>query len=855
MKKTREKQPVLAAWILVRTIRDEDRLSILSDFSEIYDELIGERGHFMACRWYWAQVVRSIPMFILNYFFWGFIMFKNYLKVAFRNMKKHKVYSFINIVGLTIGITCSVLMFLWVQNELNYDRFHNNAKELHRILLDPLKAATTHEAVSPPILARKMKDEIPEVANATRILPAGRQLFAHENMTHYEERGLLADPSFFEMFSFPFIQGDPTTALKNLHSLVLTEEVAKKFFRNTNPIGKTITLNNRTDYKVTGVIADVPANSHLQFKFVRSFELLGKAGRNLETWSNVSFYTYVQLRKNSSVEDVNSKLKLIIEREDPGHNLYYLQPLTRIHLHSKFNFDLAAHGNIIYVYVFTAAGLFVLLIACFNFVNLATARSGIRAKEVGMRKVVGAKKSDIIKQFYIESLLTSLIALLLAVVLILMLLPTFNNLFGKELAFTLSGNMELILGLIAIAILTGILSGSYPALFLSTFHPIKVIRGNLKSGNRGTWFRKILVVTQFSLTITLFIGTAVVHSQMSHIKGKYLGYDKEHIVAFPLRGDMQKNFETLKNDLLQNTAIVNVTGTSSLPTHIGSGTSSAWWEGKEDGVRIQMQVNSVDSDYLDTFKMEMSQGRFFSREYPTDEQAFVLNEAAVKAMGMESPVGKRFKATGKEGSIIGIIKDFNYKSLHTAIEPLILVMDPRVYYACVRINADKISAAIRSLEDTWNKLVPGLPFEYSFLDGRINNLYRAEQRMAKVFNSSTVLALFIACLGLFGMASFSAERRTKEIGIRKVLGASVPSVVSMLSKEYAKLVLISNLIAWPTAYYVMNQWLRGFAYRTNIQIWTFLAAAATALLIAVLTVSYHTIKTATANPVDSLRYE
>ena len=855
MRKTREKPPVLAAWILIRTIRDEDRLSILSDFSEIYEELIGERGYLMACRWYWAQVVRSIPMFVLNHLFWGFIMFKNYMKIAFRNMKRHKVYSFINIVGLTIGLTCSVLILIWVQDELNYDRFHNNAKELHRILLDPLKAATTHEAVSPPILARKMKEEIPEVANATRILPHGRMLFTHKDKTFYEERGLLADPTFFEMFSFPFILGEPKIALKDLHSLVLTEEMAKKFFRNTNPIGKTITINNRTDYKVTGVIGDVPANSHLQFKFVRPFELLGKTGRNLETWSNVSFYTYVQLRKNSSVEDVNNKLKLMIEREDPDHNLYYLQPLTHIHLYSKFNFDFAAHGNIIYVYVFTAAVLFVLLIACFNFVNLATARSGTRAKEVGMRKVIGAKKSDIIKQFYGESLLTSLIALCLAVALILLLLPAFNNFSGKELAFSLSGNMELILGFIAIAILTGILSGSYPALFLSTFHPIKVIRGNLKSGNRGTRFRKILVVTQFSLTITLFIGTAVVHSQMSHIRGRNLGYDKEHIVVFPLRGDMQKNFETLKNDLLQNTAIINVAGTSSLPTHIGSGTSSAWWEGKEDGVRIQMQVNLVDSDYLGTFKMEMSQGRFFSREYPTDSLAFVLNEAAIKAIGMESPVGKRFRASGKEGSIIGIIKDFNYKSLHTEIEPLILMMDPRAYYACVRINADKISAAIKSLEGTWNKLVPGFPFEYSFLDGRINNLYRAEQRMGKVFNSSTLLAILIACLGLFGMASFTAERRTKEIGIRKVLGASVPSVVSLLSKEYVKMVVISNLIAWPAAYYVMNQWLQGFAYRTNIQIWTFFMAAASALLIAVLTVSYHTIKTATANPVDSLRYE
>jgi putative ABC transport system permease protein len=632
--------------------------------------------------------------------------------------------------------------------------------------------------------------------------------------------------------------------------------VAKKFFGDEDPIGKTITVNNQKDYTVTGVIADVPANSHMRFDFVRPFELFRESGRNLDSWGDVSFYTYVQLQRGSSVQAVNSKLKEMVERDDPAHNLYYLQPLTRIHLHSNFNFDFASHGNIIYVYIFAASALFILLIACINFMNLATARSGIRAKEVGMRKVVGAKKSDIIKQFYGEFVLSSLISLAIAIFLILLLLPAFNNLSGKELSFTLSDNTELILGFLVIAVFTGILSGSYPALFLSSFHPIKVIRGALQTGVRGANFRKILVVTQFSLTIILIIGTLVVFSQLKHIRSRNLGYNKEHLVVFALSGEMRGNFEPVKSELLRNGDIFGVTASSSLPTHIGSGTSGAWWEGKEEGVRIQMQVNSVDPDYLDTMKMEMAQGRFFSKEHPADNEAFVLNEAAVKAVGMESPLGKEFRAFGIKGPIIGIVKDFHYKSLHTEIEPLILLIVPRMhYYATVRINGENIKNALAFIEETWKKFIPGFPFEFSFLDDRIDSLYRAEQRMGKVFNTFTALAIFVACLGLFGMASFTVERRTKEIGIRKVLGASVPSVLVLLSKESTRLILISNLIAWPVAYYVMNRWLQGFVYRTNINIWIFFLSAATALLIALLTVSLQSLKAALANPAHSLRYE
>ncbi len=856
MKKKDSLPPWPAAWILRRTAFTIEEISLLGDFEEEFRKRTKESSRFRAQLWYWRQLGISLPTFIHNYIYWSIIMIRNYLKIALRNLKKHKAYSFINIAGLAIGITCCVLMLMWVQDEQSYDRFHKNANELHRILLDPLEAATTHEAVSPPILARKMKEEIPEVVNATRITIHGQMLFTYENKSYFDQNGLLADPSFFEMFDFPFILGNPAHALTELRSLVLTEKVAKKLFGDTDPIGKTITVNNTKDYTVTGVISDVPANSHMQFDFVRPFELYRESGRDLDSWGDVSFYTYVQLQKGSSIQVVNGKLKEIVERNDPSHNLYYLQSLTRIHLHSNFNFDFTSHGNIIYVYIFAAAALFILLIACINFMNLATARSGIRAKEVGMRKVVGANKADIIKQFYGESILSSLISLVIAVVLILLLLPAFNNLSGKELTFGLSENTGLILRLLAIAVFTGILSGSYPALFLSAFHPIKVIRGALQSGIGGAMFRKILVVTQFSLTIILIIGTLVVHNQLSHIRGRNLGYDREHLVVFALRGDMGKNFETVKNELLKSADIFNVTASSSLPTYIGSGTSGAWWEGKEEGVRIQMQISSVDFDYLDAMRMEMAQGRFFSREHPADNKAFVLNESAVKAMGVVSPLGTRFRAFGINGPVIGVIKDFNYKSLHNEIEPLILLMAPRMYYyASARINAENVNGALASIEKTWKKFVPGFPFDFSFLDAQIDNLYRAEQRMGKVFNAFTGLAVFIACLGLFGMASFTAERRTKEIGIRKVLGASIPNVLVLLSKESAWLILISNIIAWPLAYLVMSRWLQSFAYRTKIEIWIFLVSGATALLITLLMVSFQSIKTALTNPIDSLRYE
>ncbi len=783
-------------------------------------------------------------------------MFINYLKIALRNLKKHKGYSFINIAGLTIGIACCFFMLMWVQDEWSYDRFHENSTELYRILLDPLGASATHEAVSPPILAGKMKEEFPEVINTTRLAVSGTILFSYGDRMFYEGRGILADQSFFEMFTFPFVKGDPATAFSELHSIVITEDLAYKYFGSDDPIGKTLTLNNRADYNVTGVIKNVPHNSHFQFDHVRPFNLMREFGRNLDSWRDVSYYTYVLLQENSSAQEVNKKLEELIKKEDSGHNLYYLQPLMRIHLHSNFNFDIGEHGNVVYVYIFTAAAVFILLIACINFMNLTTARSGNRAKEVGMRKVIGARRIDIIKQFYGESILLSLIALMFAFLLISLFLPLFNNLTGKQLALDYSGNLGIVFLLVGIAIFAGIISGSYPALFLSSFRPMKVLKSVFKTGSKNSLFRKVLVVTQFTLTIVLFIGTMVIHDQLANIRGKDLGYDKDHLIFIRLRGNIAQKYETVKLELLQNPNIASVTSTSSLPTHIGSGTSGADWEGKEPDVRIQMQISLVDHDYLETFKMEMAQGRFFSKEFSTDKSGIVLNEAAIKAMGMDSPLGKRFSIWRVDGTIIGIIRNFHYKSLRNEIEPLILILDPkRVRYACIRIKAGNIPETIKFLENSWKKLVPDFPFVYGFLDDRIDGLYRAEQRMGTVFNCFTLLAIFIACLGLFGLASFMAEQRTKEIGIRKVLGAPVFGIVFMLSREFTKWVLVANIIAWPLAYFAMNHWLQNFAYRINIGIWTFLLAAVLVFVVALFTVSFQALKAALLNPVETLRYE
>lgn len=785
-------------------------------------------------------------------------MFRNYLKIALRNIKRHKGYSFINIVGLAIGMACCILILLWVQDELSYDRFHENADDIYRVIQDInfTDHSTTWSITQGP-LGPSLKEDFPEIINATRI--TGRGLRLTYNDKSYDEVVVMADGSLFEMFTFPLVKGDPATALSDPLSIVLSEEMAEKYFAGEDPIGKTIKADNQWDFQVTGVMKNIPHNSHLQFDFLIPFIFGRELNYTVDRWGNSQFRTYVQLQKGVAAKEIIQKIsgylfeKPTIEK-DARLNL---QPLTRIHLYSNYEYD-TAHGDIMYVTLFSLIAFFILLIACINFMNLATARSGNRAKEVGMRKVSGAHKTDIIKQFYGESILLAFIALLFAAIFVWLLLPVFNNLAAKELSLDIPGNLSILLGLLCIAVVTGIISGSYPALFLSTFQPVMVLKGARLSNLKGSVFRKILVVFQFSLTILLIICTIGVYNQLDYVRNRKLGYDKEHMIYFGMRGDMREKFDSVKNELLQNPNILGVTASSNVPTYGYTFSNSLWrWEGQNPDEETLMRAVFIDVDYFKTFGMEITEGRSFSKEFPTDAtEAIMVNEEAVKAMGMEFPIGKRLSIQDENFRIIGIVKNYHFRSLRQEIDPLILIHSPensRALFA--RLKSDDIPQTIGYMEKIWERFAPGYPFNYRFLDEALDRLYRSEQRIGALFRYFSILAILISCLGLLGLASFMAEQRTKEIGIRKVLGATTPNIVALLSKEFTKWVLVANIAAWPIAYFALSKWLQSYAYSANIALWSFILSGMLALVIALITVSYQSIKAALANPVDSLRYE
>ncbi len=782
-------------------------------------------------------------------------MFKNYLKITVRNIIRHKAYSFINIAGLAIGMTATILILLWIQDELSYDRFHKNLKEIYRLVAEE---NGVRYAVSHAPIGHTLKEEYTEIVNATRVnIGTARDLLKYQDK-RFEQRGKRVDPDFFKIFSFPFIIGDPNTALIDPTAIVVSENLAKKLFDDKDPIGEIIYVDNHLDCKVTGVIENVPHNSHLQFDFLRPFE----EGEWTHNWNDWSYYTYVLLQKNSSIHEVNQKINDCFKKyKSPTKNIakYTLQPLNQIHLYSNFKFDIEGNGDIQYVYIFTLIAIFILLIACINFMNLSTARSANRAKEIGIRKVVGSIRIQLVKQFFSESILMAFIAYIIAMFLVELILPMFNSFSGKHLSFN-SLEYPLILSSLAIIIITGIVAGSYPAILLSSLRPIKVLRNTTKLDTRGANFRKVLVVTQFALSIGLIISTMVVANQFNFMRNAKLGFNKENLLYLPLRGISGERIESLKTEILRHPNIVNVSASSSLLTEMLDGTTGAEWEGKEEDQKIQMQYMAVDYDYMDTFKMQMAQGRFFSKEFATDaNEGVILNEAAIKAMELKSPIGKRFSCFWKpDARIIGVISDFNYRPLREELEPLIMgVISDRVNYLTIRTKPIQsgISDLIHFLESKWKEYNYDYPFEFHFLDDTIDRLYAAEQQMSIIYKYFAFLAIFIACLGLFGLASYSAERRTKEIGIRKVLGASEIKIVGMLTMDFTKWILFANLIAWPIACYAMNKWLQNFAYHIDIQWWVFVLAGGIALVIAFFTVSWQAIRAATANPVEALRYE
>jgi len=797
---------------------------------------------------------------------------KNYLKSALRNIKKHKGYAFINIAGLAIGMTCCILIVMYIATELSYDRYHENADRIFRLGFDANVGGS--QVVSPisnvpsaPVLIQ----EYPEVLDAVRFRTVSRTSVEYEDKQFYENDILYADNSIFSVFTFPMTKGDPKTALETAYSAVLTEDTAKRYFGDEDPIGKTLTLNNESNFVITGVMKDVPPNSHFTFDMLCSYETLYDRNREImEEWFNFRDYTYLLLSEGFDYRDLENKFPALIEKYMGsmlkalgGEIEFFLQPLTSIHLHSNLENEISPNSSIIYIYIFGAVALFILCIACINFMNLATARSSTRAKEVGLRKVVGAERRELIRQFLGESLLYSFLSLMIALLLSRLALPFVSSLSGQDLSMNFAHVSWLIPGLLGLALFVGFLAGSYPALFLSAFRPSQVLKGNLKAGSAHSRLRSILVVSQFIISICLIIGTGIILSQIEFMKNKSLGFDKEDVlVAEIMDRNVRQSLDSIKAEIQRVPGVVSVSSASLVPGQEPS-VQPFIPEGFTEKQSQLMEIFWVDHDYFPTLGMEIVKGRNFSLEFGTDSSsAVIINQTAARRYGWENPVGKTIRAPSDEimkwetYTVVGVVKDFHRTSLHSVIAPQIIGNDPgRFDELAIRISPENSEATLNLLREKWKGIDPKRPFDFFFLDGMLDSQYGAEERLSDILSAFSVFAIFIACLGLFGMASFAAEQRTKEIGIRKVLGASVPGVVALLSRDFLKLIAVANLIAWPLAYFGMNRWLQNFAYKTGIDVWIFIFTGVIAIGIALATISYQSIKAALLNPVDAIKYE
>lgn len=865
--KTRS-QFALKRWILGRLLRPSIRESALQDFDEQFALIKKRRGTVIATFWFGLQVFSLIPSAAKDSLHWSALMLTNYLKIVLRNIRRHKGYSFINIAGLAIGMACTLLILLWIQDELSYDRFHENGDNIYRIIVENDQGFRS-AGTCPIPLSPRLKQVYPEILDSARFCNGFQEfLVEYEERVFSEEIGIV-DPSFFTMFTFPLSKGDPQTALENPLSLIMTEKMARKYFGSQEPLGKTLQIlssrQEKINFQVTGILKDIPRNSHLQFQIFVPFQALDEMvwwASNFEKWSDWSYFTYILTKPDISIPELNGKITDLVRQNDKGDDLtsqLFTQPLAGIHLHSDFRYDLAGHGDIRTIRIFAIVAFFILLIACANFMNLSTARFHTRSKEVGLRKTVGAQRIQIIKQFLGESLFFVLIALFAALVLVKFALPLFNQLAGKPLVMDL-GDPRLLASLAGIILFTGLLSGSYPAFFLSAFQPTDVLKGTSRANTKGIFFRKFLVVIQFSLSVIIIVCTAVVANQLTFLREKKLGFDKDNVIHLPLDGTFRKNYETARNEMLQNPDIEGVAASDQLITQIPRSSTGARLEGQEVCKDIGINFLTADPHLLRTLDMKISQGRPFSEEFPSDSsQAVIINQMLAKAIGGENLIGKALRNynDGRTRQIIGIVEDFHFESLHNKVKPLMIVPhgDSDYKFMYVRIRPGAISSSIPILRGVWKKYGSGNPFAYHFLDQTIGQLYASEKRMGKIFLAFAFIAIFISCLGLFGLASFTAEQRTKEIGIRRVLGASASNIIYTLTADFSKWVLAANIIAWPVAYFAMHKWLQNFAFKTDIGIWIFVQSAAASLAIALLTVGFQSVKAALANPADSLRYE
>ncbi len=871
MKHPQSRLPKFGDWLLRLLARYDINPHLRGDFDEEFSLIYETKGFVRAWFWYWTHLLRSLPVFIRDIFYWRSIMIKNYLKIALRNFKRYKGYSFINIVGFAIGIACCLLILLYVRHELSYDRYHKDVERVCRVVLDIRFQTAENRVFAPisPMVAPTLKAEYPQVENTARVLTRSSRLVRREEKLFYEDRFMLADQELFDIFTIPFVQGNRQEALTRPNTLVVSQRMAIKYFSNVSPLGETLEINQQ-EYEITGVVKDSPENTHLKYDLIASLETL-RDWEGMSYWDSTSFYTYLKLRSGVNMQEFSQQISRLadkyiseqMERDYGATFHYFLQPLSSVHLHSHLRYETEPPGNPVYITIFSFVGLFILIIACLNFINLSTARAANRAKEVGLRKVVGAQKLQLIGQFMGESLLVAFLSLGLAMVIASFAIPLLNDLIGINLHIKTLLMPGMLLSLIGGAVLVGLAAGLYPAFMLSAFRPAFTLKGVQRAGTRSLALRTVLVVVQFAISVVLIIGTLTMYRQFNFMKNQYLGFEKEQKLVLPLREgiNIQENFTSVKDMFSKHSSVTGVTVSSTVPGR-GLANFGVVPLGEDNPKSQSMFHMYFDDDFIPEYGIDMVAGRAFQKEIKTDLMgAFLINEAAVRAFGWSRPeeaLGKRLK-TGmgdRVNPIIGVTKDFHYRGLQSEVEPLVIEFLPWTFrYITLSINITDLNDTLAFLRSQWKALWPDNPFEHFFLDTDFDRQYRADEQTGNIFGIFTFLGLFIACLGLLGLASFTAEGRNKEIGIRKVLGASVGGIVLLLSRQFTKWILLANCIAWPVAYYFMDRWLKNFAFRIDMGVWIFVLSGIFVLFIAVLTVCYHTIKAAISNPVDSLRYE
>ncbi len=807
-------------------------------------------------------------------------MFKNYFKTAWRSLLKNKGFSLINIIGLSIGLATCLLILFYVMDELGFDQYNKKADRIYRVDAD-IQFGGNHFvlATGPEPLAATLKKDYPQVEQSARFRSYGGFHVKKGNQNIVEDKVIYADSTIFDVFTLPMIAGDPKTALVNRHSIVLTESTAKKYFNSIDVVGKNMVINDSLNFKVTGVIRDIPRQSHFNYDFLVA---LNGSIESWETnqWTSNNMNTYIVLKAGADPKQLESKLGEMIDRyispelkqlnmsleqfkKSGNHIAFNMIPLTRIHLYSNKTSELSANSSIQYVYIFSVIAVFILLIACVNFMNLSTARSANRAREVGVRKVLGSLRSSLVTQFLSESILVTFISLVLALVIAAVLLPYFNQLSGKEIDVQVFARPWLIPMLVIMMFIVGCIAGSYPAFYLSSFKPILVLKGKLAAGFKSSWLRSGLVVFQFLTSIILIIGTIVIYNQLSYIRTRDVGFKRDNVLIIQNTEPLGSQTEAFKNDILKLNGVTSATMTGYLPTSGWASDSPMFPDATMDQKSaISLQIWRIDENYIPTLGMTMARGRNFSKDFPTDSSGVILNEAAAKMLGFKDPVNRNLyypeNIDFKNPTIyhiVGIVKDFNFNSLRQQVTPMALLWHRQNSSIAFRVNTGNISGLVNQIENKWSAMAPGQPFNYSFMDKDFENIYKVEQRVGKIFISFAVLAILIACLGLFGLVTYAAEQRTKEISIRKVLGASSGNIVSLLSRDFVILVIVAAVIAFPIAWWGMNQWLQDFAYRVQISWWIFFIAGMVALGIALVTVSMQAIRAALSNPVKNLRSE